>query len=315
MLFACVLIFIASAACAALAPEVSFQKSADSLDILIGGKPVAIYVWHDDRIPRPYFRQVFAPDGIRVTRPNPPDPVANKGNDDHPTFHPGIWLAFGDINGADFWRNKATVKHVRFAEEPKTEGSRGTFSVVNRYENGTLVCEETCSYTIVADKNGYFLLSESTFSSPDHDFAFGDQEEMGFGVRLDTPLTVKFGSGGIVNSEGGRNEAGTWGKQAKWCAFSGVMGGRRAGVSIMPDPSNFRPSWFHSRDYGLLVANPFGKKAMTAPDDPKVAPDKTVVKKGETFRLAFGVYIFSVPEANDVDFGAAYDKYLSMIKK
>ena len=29
--------------------------------------------------------------------------------DDHPTMHPGLWLAFGDINGADFWRNKGRV--------------------------------------------------------------------------------------------------------------------------------------------------------------------------------------------------------------
>ena len=94
---------------------------------------------------------------------------------------------------------------------------------------------------------------------------------MGFGVRLNTPLTVEFGKGEIRNSEGGLNEEGTWGKQAKWCAASGVIDGRRAGVALMPDPANFRPSWFHSRDYGLIVANPFGKKAMTAPEDKTVA--------------------------------------------
>ena len=47
---------------------------------------------------------------------------------------------------------------------------------------------------------------------------FGTQEEMGLGVRLATPLTVKSGNGRITNSVGGTNEKGTWGQAADWCA-------------------------------------------------------------------------------------------------
>src|SRR5690606_36644693 len=58
---------------------------------------------------RPYLKNVMAPNGQQVTRLYPPDPEINKDNDDHPYFHPGIWMAFGDVNGFDFWRNKSPM--------------------------------------------------------------------------------------------------------------------------------------------------------------------------------------------------------------
>ena len=33
----------------------------------------------------------------------------------------------------------------------------------------------------------------------------------------------------------------------------------------MPAPSNFRTSWWHNRDYGVFVANPFGRVTYQAP--------------------------------------------------
>ena len=119
---------------------------------------------------------------------------------------------------------------------------------------------------------------------------------MGFGVRLATPLTVKHANGRLVNSTGGRDENGTWGRQAQWCAGLGVVDGTHVGAVVMPAPENFRTSWFHSRDYGLIVANPFGKKAMTSPNDVSVPPDRTVVNQGETLQLGFAVGLFSVKE-------------------
>jgi hypothetical protein len=36
-------------------------------------------------------------------------------------MHPRVWLAFGDINGQDFWRNRRRIDHVRFTEPPQAE--------------------------------------------------------------------------------------------------------------------------------------------------------------------------------------------------
>ena len=290
-----VVLALANAAFAA-GPPVRFDRSGDTVRVLVDEKPVATYHMGDQDIPRPHFRDVFTLNGERITRPCPPAPAAYKGNDDHATFHPGIWLAFGDLGGEDFWRNKAPVRHVRFEGDFIEGDGFGSFTVVNRYERaggGTPVCTETCTWSVrVAPDQGWILSCDSVFQSDDADFAFGDQEEMGLGLRLNTPLTVKFGGGRIVNSNGGENEKGTWGRQALWCAADGNGGKDRAGAAIMPFPSNFRKSWFHSRDYGLLVANPFGKKAMTAPDDKSAPPDKTIVAPGTAFRLGFGLFIY-----------------------
>ncbi|MEQ8788421.1 MAG: hypothetical protein RIC55_19075 [Pirellulaceae bacterium] len=58
-------------------------------------------------------------------------PVKGKDLDDAPTMHPGLWLAFGDIDCADFWRNNARVRHVRYAEEPQGGAGCGSFTVQN----------------------------------------------------------------------------------------------------------------------------------------------------------------------------------------
>jgi len=188
--------------------------------------------------------------------------------------------------------------------------------VVNTYRDGdgAVICEEFCRYTIRVADWGVLLASESLFSSRQGDFAFGDQEEMGLGVRLATPLTVRHGNGAIVNSEGGRDEAETWGKAADWCAGFGVVDGRRLGVSVMPDPGNFRASWYHSRDYGLIVANPFGEKAMTGPKDDGVKPDRTEVK-GATgvLTLGFGLGFFQADPEQDPPLGKVYADYLAFL--
>ena len=222
-----------------------------------------------------------------------------------------------EVNGKDYWRNKARVRHVAFVE-PVVEGpSVGRFVVVNRYETdegqSAPVSEETCRYTFRVDTSGYFVIIQSTFGSAKGDFAFGDQEEMGFGVRLNTPLTVKFGSGRILNSDGGKNENGTWGKKSRWCAYSGNIDGKCVGVALMPAQDNFRSSWFHTRDYGLMVANPFGRKSMTGSEDPAVAPESTLVKKGELFSLGCGVYVFGGKDDTAPDIPQAYATFLNLV--
>jgi hypothetical protein len=298
----------------AFAGEITFDIKSSSLDINIAGKPFATYVWQDELIPRPYFKQIHAPNENQVTRPYPTDPVLNKDNDDHATYHPGIWLAFGDINGHDFWRNKARVRNVRFVSKPVVENSIGHFKVLNVYESAgpehKAVCVEQCTYEFRDTPFGFLMTMRSSFRNLSYDFAFGDQEEMGLGIRLATALTVRYGNGKILNSEGGTDEKGTWGKQADWCAYSGSIKGKTTGVMLIPHPGNFRKSWYHSRDYGLLTANPFGKKAMTTPDDQSVENDSTPVPRGERLTLGFSVLLFG----KDINYDEAYREVLDTIR-
>lgn len=292
---------------------VSFVQDGGKIDIRVGDQAFAKYVWEDGEIPRPYFCQVHAPNGAQVTRFHPPDPVRDKKNDDHPTYHPGAWLAFGDFGDADFWRNKGHVRHLRFAGEPQGGEGVGRFTVVNAYETREMppriVCEETCTYMVRVLPEGWLLSSESEFSTSHSEVAFGDQEEMGFGARLATPLTVKHGTGAIWNSAGGRNEDGTWGREARWCAAAGTIDKQLIGLAVLVSPDNFRPSWFHTRDYGLIVANPFGKKAMTAPDDDSVAPDSTPVPSQAELLLGFGLFVFAAAQDAPPDLEVVWERY------
>jgi hypothetical protein len=297
---------IAPTARAEEAPRVEFRTEPGKIVITAGGEPLATYVDNDATITRPYFAHLHAPGGVQVTRNQPP--VEGKDPTDHATFHPGLWMAFGDLSGADSWRLRARVVHERFAEQPHPGPGRGTFAVVNRYlapDGKTTRCTELARYTVHVRPAGYLLVWESEFRPEPEEFSFNDQEEMGLGVRLATPLTVKHGQGRLTDSAGRSGEKDVRGHSADWCDGSGTVDGREAGVTVMTDPSNFRPSWFHARDYGLIVANPFGRKALTGGPTSRV-----VVGQGQTLRLGFGVLLHS---GKPVDHAEAYRDYLRLI--
>ena len=226
--------------------RIRFTLRSRELLVSVGAQPLVAYVFDDPDIQRPYFKDLHALGGIRVTRHHPPregvDPT------DHADFHPGLWQAFGDLNGTDFWRNKSRVVHVEFTRAPRVSGDRGRFAVRNRYADGDrTICEETCEYTFSVRPAGFLILWCSTFRSEQGDFFFGDQEEMGLGIRVATPLAVNRERGGrILDSEGRRDERGIWGKSASWCDYSGWIDESFVGVTIMPDPQSFRPSWWHT---------------------------------------------------------------------
>jgi len=276
----------------ASAADFAVQQAPDRLVITDRARPVAEFVFKDERILRPYFANVHAPGGVKVTRNHPP--VAGVDATDHDTMHPGIWLAFGDISGQDFWRNKGRIEHIRFIEPPKAESGRLTFATECRLRTaeGKTVCSLTNRFTLTQLTNAWLLGWDATFRSEEGDFTFGDQEEMGFGVRVATAITEK--NGGLITSSSGLKTAkATWGQAAEWCDYSGTVDGRKLGITVMPDPRNFRPSWWHNRDYGVFVANAFGREAMK-----QGAKSVVTVKRGETFRLRYGAVIHDGLAAN-----------------
>lgn len=277
-------IFVAlSTAHSVQAGNVEIREDKGRLEILCLGKPFATYVYEDSTIPRPYFADVHAPSCDPVTRNNPP--IEGQDKTDHATYHPGIWMAFGDVSGTDFWRNKARVVHEKFVTPP-VSGDPGSFVAINRYESDAgVIMHEQFECTITSNAETTRIQWKSTFT-PEKEIFFGDQEEMGLGVRLATPLIVEKG-GVIENSDGKKNEKEVWGQTATWCAYSGEVAGIRTGIILVPSPSNFRASWFHARDYGLLVANPFGQNAFTNGEASKV-----VVSPEKPLTLAFDIVVF-----------------------
>ena len=249
------------------------------------GKPIADFVFRDEAIRRPYLCHVKTLSGIQVTRNHPP--IAGQDSVDHDTMHPGIWLAFGDISGVDFWRNKGTIQHIRWTQPPQAKNDRMLLESESQLLNaeGHSIGSVITRLTFMADKSDWMVGWNATFQAKNEPLVFGDQEEMGFGARVATAITEKSG-GVILSSTGNRTAKDTWGQAADWCDYSGLINGKPAGITLMSSPGNFRPSWWHNRDYGVFVANSFGRKAMGQGDVSSV-----IVEAGDQLNLAFAAVI------------------------
>jgi Family of unknown function (DUF6807) len=319
LLAALVTAFVCNGIAIAAAPVVSFDTSTPGkMPILVDGQQIAVYEYNGEDIPRPYFAHVKAPSGQQVTRHHPP--IAGQDPTDHAALHPGIWMSFGDLSGNDYWRNQAKVR-TEVLGTPKGGAGEGSFTVRNRYfgqqHPEDVACEELCRIRILVKPDGYLFVWDSTFSA-DHEMWFGDQEEMGIGFRMATPLReARSTDGGLVAGNGlirdAKDRQGAqkvWGESADWCDYSGTLDGQQVGITLMCHPENFRPSWFHARDYGLLEANPFGRAAFH-----KGETSKVTVGSGDRLRLLYGLLIHSNPIDHPIDFDSAYAEYLSAAGK
>ncbi len=266
----------------------SIRSGDGQFDVLFGGRPVATYVFKHPQLKRPAFVNLRTTSGIPVTREFPAPAEA-----DHRWMHPGIALSFGYLDGNDYWRFKAKVEHAAFLQEPLAGREQLTWTVRNRYlaeNSGQIVCLEESRYAINLDSAGLVLQIDSSFYNEERAFYFGDQEESGLCVRLAERFAVKGGTGTILNDQGARNEVGTWGREFQWIDYSGVSENKRVGMLIMPHPGNARICWSHSRDYGVLVANPFPRQ----PQERREPYIKTWVKKGERYRLRYSILIYEM---------------------
>ena len=153
--------------------------------------------------------------------------------------------------------------------------------------------------------DGGFLIEWNSNFSGGRDFYFGDQEEMGLGVRVATRLAEK-NRGLLRDSEGRRKADQIWSQAARWCDYSGAIDDRHMGVTILCHPDNFRPSWMHARNYGFMAANAFGRKAMK-----KGAASKFVIKTGESLKVRYGIWIHESEGDADIDLEDVYHEYLT----
>lgn len=300
LLIACQFLLQTSKIARAEPPNFSVKQHDGHLQILSGDNTVGDFVFRDPQILQPHFRNVSAPGNFPVTRHHPPR--AGQDATDHADMHPGIWLAFGDISGHDFWRNQGKIQHEKFTKVPAVENGVLSFATECSFitKNLQTLARQQSHFRLQHAPTGYLLIWDSEIFPTMDGFYFGDQEEMGLGVRVATPITEKNG-GQILSSSGDKTAKATWGRAYDWCDYSGPSQGQHIGIAIFSHPRNFRSSWWHNRDYGVFVANPFGSKALS-----QGVVSKIEVKKGESLRLTFGVLIHSSAKYSDVDIPAAY---------
>jgi hypothetical protein len=287
------------------AQETDFDVRDAEIGIRVGEIEVATFVHTHPEIPRPHFSALRTSGGTLVTRNVPPRADADKT--DHAGIHSGLWLSFGDLNGNDPWRLKSRVRFDGLLEPPQVDEHDARFVIAHRYEaaDGKPLCREVSRFCVERLDDGVLIRWTAEYHPDPGELTFGDQEEMGLGLRVATPLTVEAGQGGrILDASGRRNGDAVWGTSADWCDYAGPLDGRWSGVTLMTSPDNFRPSWHHARDYGLLVLNPFGRHALTGGPVSQVS-----VKHRESLVLKFGIFIHETATEPDCDLTAAFRRF------
>ncbi|MBW3624561.1 MAG: PmoA family protein [Armatimonadetes bacterium] len=247
--------------CGRLGVEVA--EDGDSLSIDVHGERFTRYHYGREAAPaRPYFYPVLAAGGIPVTRNYPMADVPGESRD-HP-HHRSLWVAHGDVNGADNWsegKGHARTEHLAF-EGIFSGPLAGGFREKTRWvtSDGEPLLNETREVRVYGVEEPHRLLDLTLSFTPSADnVTFGDTKEGGLiSVRVATSMDAAK-DGAIVNGSGGINEKETWGKPAPWCDYYGPVQGRIMGITLMDHPSNPRyPTYWHVRNYGLMTANPFG---------------------------------------------------------
>jgi hypothetical protein len=304
---------------------VTFQKHADSVEVLLGGKAFTAY-YYGTGSPKPYMSPLRTAQGTVVTRGFPMRTDIPGERRDHP-HHRALFFAHGDINGIDFWGEGQPGKAAQTAngtfyssedlpkgrtiflkfDEVKSSGKRGTlkaeFQLVGpdgkalgsetqeyTFSGNTTVRVIDCSFTLVADQGVPLKM--------------GDTKEGTFAIRVVNGLTkpaVK-----MLNSEGNVGQDNIWGKRANWVDYSGVVDGEPLGIAIFDNPANIKhPTYWHARDYGLFAVNPFGEHDFYS--DPKRDGSVTIAK-GKSLTLRYRVVIHH-GDAAEARIAAVYPQY------
>lgn len=301
LLCACALPFSAPHALEASQP-VAFKRSAEHIDILIGGRLFTTY-YFDPKIAKPYFQPLRSAEGTIVTRNFPDGDVVPPQDRHDPDLEPHqrpMYFGHGNIDGIDFWGEAAFPKWsddsvfgrtvFRKLEEMRGGANSGVlradFDLVG--PRGRVIGNETQSYVFQGDQQNRIIDCEFVIrASPSAPMTFGDTKEGTFAIRLAKALNSP--PARMVNSNGEQGEKNVWGKRANWVDYDGTVNGEQVGVAIFDSPRSFRhPTYWHARGYGLFAANPFGIREFTknAKND-----GSWTVEQGKTVTFRYRVLI------------------------
>ena len=118
----------------------------------------------------------------------------------------------------DTWRLKNRVQFSEYVEPPSGGAGQGSFAVKNRFLKSTsndaeAYCTSVDRYTFLVRPHGTLILLDVTFMADPEEFTFGDQEEMGLGMRVNAPMNVQMNQtsrrgkeGRMLNARGDKNQ-------------------------------------------------------------------------------------------------------------
>jgi hypothetical protein len=281
-------------------------KTSMSSHILFraGGKTAAIYRFGDDLF-KPIFWPLTAPGGVEVTRAWPMRPLQKGGSADH-HHQKSAWFTYGDVipEGVEIKHKHKGVEGIDFWSEERDSGrivcvsdyriSHNSVATVNEWNTpeGEKIMDEHRKIQFFDYKTARLIVVDIHMRAV-VPITFGDTKEGAFGVRVADSMTEKMGKGRITNAEGKVGMSQCWGRISAWCDYSGPVGGEIVGIAIFASPNNPQSTCWHSRDYGLMAANPFGRAKSGFPDmkDKNDKKDLVRLNKDEELKLRYGIFV------------------------
>jgi hypothetical protein len=255
---------------------------------------------------KPYLWPLRGPNGVPVTRAWPME-KAPGGSTDHP-HQKSVWFCHGDVipqeisnlekspgvQGIDFWsESKGSGRIVcTKIDQPRMGKNHGSLHTQNSWlsSDGVKILEEGRDIHLYNFGDIRLFVFEIDLEAKYGAVTFGDTKEGSFGIRVNDVIREEKGNGKIQNAEGKIGEKECWGRLSAWCDYSGVIEGKTVGIAILADPANRYPSCWHSRGYGLMAANPFGRDKSGFPAM-KGRTDLVKLAKGEHLKLRYGLLI------------------------
>jgi Methane oxygenase PmoA len=293
--------------------DVTVERSENGAVVKIDGQLFAEYLTHVGH--QPAVWPINGPTGKPMTRQYPMGPLLPDEKNDH-LHHVSLWFAHGNVNGLDFWTDRAKAaahkdNQITHREFVTTTVGDGQAKIVTRNDwisEGQKICEDERTLLFGGDSQARWIDFLIKIKASEGDLTLGETKEGAFGLRVSGPLTVDAKEGASIVNSRGQHNADAWGMFADWVDDSGPVDGEIVGVTLFNHPSNFRsPTRWHARTYGLLAANPFGDSEF--PKDP-TAPQQAAVTiaKGQELALRYRVLLHrGDPEAAGV--AAAYKQF------
>jgi len=308
------------AAPSAASAQATAVPVADGVEFRVGAEVVAKY--HTAAtVAKPFLWPVAAPDGTPVTRAWPVQTSATDATTDH-VHQKSVWFCHGDVipeglaiktpsankadKGVDFWseakadgkKRHGTIRCTKVSIPDIKPGDPAVVVTWNVWltADGEKILDEKRTITFRDTPEGRLFTFTCELTANDYPIVFGDTKEGSFGVRVHDDLRTVAAGGGTVTPAGGEPaKAGTkdnlplWGKVADWNDYSGTVNGKAVGLAVFAHPDNPTKSAWHTRAYGLMAANPFGRDHSGFPSQ-KGKTELVRIDKGKALTYRFAAY-------------------------
>jgi hypothetical protein len=304
----------------ARAADIAIEKGENTLDFKIGKETVARYQISgtvqaekgDGTKPlaKPFLWPVLAPNGTPVTRSWPMD---RTGPDKTDHFHQkSVWFCHGEVipegidigakHSVDFWSEFPGHGRIVYKgnKMPLNQPAAEAFVVTwNEWQtaDGIKILDEERKITLQEMSGGRLFTFDCKLTASVCNITFGDTKEGSFGVRVNDAMRTEIATGGTVTSSDGttataprKDNLPMWGKIADWNDYSGTVNGKKAGIAIFDHPTNPSRAAWHTRAYGLMAANPFGRAKSGFPDR-KGNTDLVKIEKGKSLTFKYAIFV------------------------